>query len=602
MSIIVSMWWHDEEELLTEEEPSKHKRDIGLIKRLFPFFKPYIGKILIAALLLLLSTLLTLVGPLLVKHAIDYTLPAKNLHGLLVIALCYLLIQIVVVFVRYFQQLQIAIIGERAITDLKNKIFDHIIRLPVAFFDKNPTGKLITRVEGDAETLKNLFSSTAVVLVQNFALLVGMSVIMLIASARLYLLIAVMLPIFLYAFWWFGRNVRPVYIDLRRKIAQINGFVMECIRSLGVIQVFVQEDNFVKKINKMGKEKFDLEMHSMSYWYRVWFLVELGEIIGILLVLGIGGTWALKGTMTIGTIFLFISYITRLFEPLRGLSEQINLIERAFASSERIFGILGMKTELSDKETYQLETINKEIQFRDVNFAYEENEWVLKDINFTIKKGEKIALVGETGGGKTSIISLLLKFYEPQSGRILIDNNEINSINRYSLRSRISHVPQDVVLFPGTVLDNLRLFSNEVPPERVFESSKRARIHDLISSLPAGYHTNLIEQGINLSFGERQLISFARALVFDPQLVILDEATSSVDPQSERLIQEGMKELLKDRTAIIIAHRLTTTRLADRIIVIHKGRIVEQGTHSELISRKGFYYSLYRLQYLERAK
>ncbi len=602
MCIISAMWWHDEEEFITEEEPGKHKRDISLIKKLFPFFKPYIGRIAVAALLLLLSTLLTLVGPLLVKHAIDYTLPARNLHGLLVIALCYFLIQIVVVLVRYFQQFQIAIIGERAITDLKKKIFDHIIRLPVAFFDKNPTGRLITRVEGDAETLKNLFSSTAVVLVQNLAFLVGMSVIMLIASARLFLLIALMLPVFLYAFWWFGKNVRPVYINLRRKVAQINGFLMECIRSLDVIQVFVQEDNFLKKINKMGKEKFGLEMHSMSYWYRVWFLVELGEIIGILLVLGIGGTWALKGTMSIGTIFLFISYITRLFEPLRGLSEQINLIERAFASSERIFGILGMKTELSDKETYNLGTISKEIQFKDIHFAYEDNEWVLKDINFIIKKGEKIALVGETGGGKTSIISLLLKFYEPQTGMILIDNIKASNINRYSLRSQISLVPQDVVLFPGTVLDNLRLFNSEITPERVFESSKRARIHDLIRSLPEGYNTNLIEQGINLSFGERQLISFARALVFDPQLVILDEATSSVDPESERLIQEGMKELLKGRTAIIIAHRLTTTRLADRIIVIHNGRIVEQGTHRELISRKGYYYRLYRLQYLEQRK
>jgi len=596
------MWWHDEEEFVTEEEPSKHKKDISLIKRLFPFFRPYIGKIVIAASLLLFSTLLTLLGPLLIKHTIDYILPAKNLRSLLLIALCYLLIQIIVVLVRYFQQFQIAIIGERAIADLKNKVFNHIIRLPVEFFDKNPTGRLITRVEGDAETLKNLFSSTAVMLIQNFTLLLGMSIIMLITSAQLYLLIAVMLPIFLYAFWWFGKHVRPVYLNLRRKIAEINSLIMECIRSLGVIQVFVQEENFLNKLNRMGKEKFDLEMQSMNYWYRVWFLVELGEIIGIILVLGIGGIWALKGALSIGTIFLFISYITRLFEPLRGLSEQINLIERAFASSERIFGILGMNTELNEIERCELKTITREIRFNNVNFAYEDNDWVLKDIDFVIKNGEKVALVGETGGGKTSIISLLLKLYEPQKGKIFIDDIETNKINRHSLRSRISLVPQDVVLFPGSILDNLRLFNKDIEPGQVYESAKRARIHELISSLPSGYDTNLVEQGINLSFGERQLISFARALVFNPELVILDEATSSVDPESERLIQEGMKELLKGRTAVIIAHRLTTTRLADRVIVIHKGKVIEQGTHRELISGKGFYYNLYRLQYLEQKK
>lgn len=596
------MWWHDEEEFVTEEEPSKHKKDISLIKRLFPFFRPYIGKIVIAASLLLFSTLLTLLGPLLIKHTIDYILPAKNLRSLLLIALCYLLIQIIVVLVRYFQQFQIAIIGERAIADLKNKVFNHIIRLPVEFFDKNPTGRLITRVEGDAETLKNLFSSTAVMLIQNFTLLLGMSIIMLITSAQLYLLIAVMLPIFLYAFWWFGKHVRPVYLNLRRKIAEINSLIMECIRSLGVIQVFVQEENFLNKLNRMGKEKFDLEMKSMNYWYRVWFLVELGEIIGIILVLGIGGIWALKGALSIGTIFLFISYITRLFEPLRGLSEQINLIERAFASSERIFGILGMNTELNEIERCELKTITREIRFNNLNFAYEDNDWVLKDIDFVIKKGEKVALVGETGGGKTSIISLLLKLYEPQKGKIFIDDIETNKINRHSLRSRISLVPQDVVLFPGSILDNLRLFNKDIEPGQVYESAKRARIHELISSLPSGYDTNLVEQGINLSFGERQLISFARALVFNPELVILDEATSSVDPESERLIQEGMKELLKGRTAVIIAHRLTTTRLADRVIVIHKGKVIEQGTHRELISGKGFYYNLYRLQYLEQKK
>jgi ATP-binding cassette subfamily B protein len=392
--------------------------------------------------------------------------------------------------------------------------------------------------------------------------------------------------------------VRPVYIAVRKKIAEINSIVVEAVRGLAVIQVFGLEPRFEERVRNLGRERFRLEMKAQSYWYRIWMLVEMGEVIGIILVLGLGGAWALRGIVTIGSLFLFISYITRLFGPLRGLSDQINLIERAFASAERVFGILGMEPEKDARETDRLAGFQKELVFEGVNFSYQQDKWILNDIDFRIKKGERIALIGETGGGKTSIVSLLLKFYEPQEGRILIDGLDLTRIQRDTLRGKIGYVPQDVILFPGTVLENLRLFNREIPAERVHEAARRARIHDRIQALPKAYETDIIEQGVNLSFGERQLISFARALVFDPELVILDEATSSVDPESERLVQEGMKELLKDRTAIIIAHRLTTTRLADRIIVIHDGRLVEEGRHSDLIKRKGFYHRLYRLQYL----
>jgi len=322
-------------------------------------------------------------------------------------------------------------------------------------------------------------------------------------------------------------------------------------------------------------------------------------VIGILLVLGIGGLWALKGIVTVGTLFLFISYIARLFEPLRGLSDQINLIERAFASSERVFGILSMPSEEAPRGAKKIGSLTRGIRFEHVNFAYEKDDWVLTDLDFFIKKGEKIALVGETGGGKTSIISLLLKMYRPQSGRIMFDDADIADADSHSLRSRVSLVPQDVILFPGTVLDNLRLFRPDVDEDKVRACAQTANIHQRILSLPEGYKTNIIEQGINLSFGERQLISITRALVFDPDIVILDEATSAVDPQSERMVQAGMKELFKDRTAIIVAHRLTTTRLADRVLVIHNGRLVEEGGHEELVKRKGFYRNLYLLQYLQ---
>jgi ABC-type multidrug transport system fused ATPase/permease subunit len=593
------MWgFHDDDDQITEEEPSKGRRDYRLIRNLLPYFRPYWPRVIAAGFLLLLSTLLTIAGPLLIKRVIDYELPQKNLAGLVYLSIIYFLLQVVIILVRYYQQVSIQTVGERAIADLKNDVFRHMITLPVTYFDQHPVGRLITRVESDNENLKSLFSSTSVVIAQDFVLLLGMSLVMISINVRLYLLIFIILPAFLLGFWWFGRKVRPVYIEVRRKIAEINSIVVEAVRGLSVIQVFGLEPRFEERVRNLGQTRFRLEMKAQSYWYRIWMLVDMGEVIGIILVLGVGGAWALRGLVTIGALFLFISYITRLFGPLRGLSDQINLIERAFASAERVFGILRQEPEADARETDVLAGFERELAFRGVNFSYQEEKWILNDINFRIKKGERIALVGETGGGKTSIVSLLLKFYEPQKGDILVDGIPMVRIRRDSLRRKIGFVPQDVILFPGTVLDNLRLFNRGIPAERVHEAARRARIHDRIQALPKAYETDIIEQGVNLSFGERQLISFARALVFDPELVILDEATSSVDPESERLVQEGMKELLKDRTAIIIAHRLTTTRLADRIIVIHNGRLVEEGRHQDLIRRKGYYQRLYQLQYL----
>lgn len=597
MYIIGSMHWYWEDGYLVEQGDTR-KRNWRIIKKLLPYFRKYLRTIIIASLLLLFSTLLTLLGPILIRRAIDVEIPNKSMQGLIILAVIYIIIQIVVILVRYFQQIEIMSVGERAIADLKADIFRHLLKLPISYFDKHPIGTLISRVESDTEALKFLFSSTAVVLVSNLALLAGMSAVMFVVSRRLYLLILVMMPIFAYSFWWFEKHVRTVYINLRQKIAEINGFVVETVKSLNVVQMFRQENNFVSKINALGKGKYDYEMRALSYWYRIWFFVELGEIIGIVLVLGIGGIWALGGLITIGTLYLFISYITRLFVPLRGLSDQINVIERAFAAAERVFQILSTEQEFRPDEKHVLRKFEKFIEFKNLSFFYEDRNWVLRNLSFQIKKGERIALVGETGGGKTSIISLLLKYYSPQDGDIQIDGTSLAHIERHSLRSRIGFVPQDVILFPGSILDNLRLFDAMIPDERIHDATKRAKIHKRILNLPDGYRTNIIEQGINLSFGERQLISYTRALVFDPEILILDEATSSVDPESERLIQQGLKELLKGRTAIIIAHRLTTTRLADRVLVIHKGKLVEEGKHSDLLVEKGHYYKMYRLQYL----
>ncbi len=591
------------EDLFYLEEESKTK-GLGrkLLPRIMPYFRKYRAKIATAALLLLFSTVLSLFGPLLLKHAIDVDIAKGSVPGLIRTSVIYLVLQLVVFLIGYFQRIELSKVGEKAAADLKENLFQHILNLPMSFFDRNPVGRLITRVESDTEALKLLFTSTAVVIVQDFALLIGMSVVMILVNWKLYLVILALLPPFIYSFYWFQKRVRPIYVEIRRKVADINNFINETIWGLPVVQAFNQEKNFSDKMNVHNQEKYQKEYIGMKLWYRIWFMVEFGEVLGFVLVLGIGGIWALRGIITIGTLILFISYIMRLFMPLRGLSDQLNVIQRAFASGERMFGILDTRPEEEGKVIPQTTTFQKGIVFDAVNFAYEGREWVLKDINLKILKGEKVAMVGETGAGKTSIIGLLLRFYEPQLGKILLDEHDLHKLDKHTLRYYVGFVPQDVILFPGSILENLRLFDETITEDIVHNAAKRARIHDKILGFPDGYKTNLIQRGINLSQGERQLLSFARALVFNPQILILDEATSSVDPHTEHLIQEGLIELLKDRTAIIIAHRLATIQMVDRIIVLHKGLIVEQGTHNELLSKEGYYYRLYKLQYLASVK
>ncbi len=592
----------DDEFFYTEEETAKPKiKAKKIIQFLLPYFIKYRGRIILGGFLLLLATGLSIFGPLFLRYAIDVNIKNGNIIGLVRTALFYLLLSLFIFLISYCQRIQLAIIGERATADIKDNLFAHILNLPLSFFDKTPTGKLLTRIESDTEALKNLFTTTGAVLMTDFVMLLGMSIIMWLVNYRLCLLVLVLIPVFSYAFHWFQKRARPVYVDVRRKVAEINNFINEALIGLSVVQAFNQERHFTKRGDALNYEKYERELRGMRLWYRVWFLVDFGEVLSLTLVLGFGSFWALRGSLTIGTLFLFFSYIQRLFGPLRGLSDQLNIIQRALASGERIVEILSLKPEYLSEEgvsRYEPRCAPTAISFQDVSFGYDSSSLILKDINLLIRKGEKVALVGETGGGKTSLVSLLLRFYEPVSGTIAIDNYLSAKTPLRLWRNFFGFVPQDIILFPGSVLDNLRLFDYKISTERVERATQRLGIHERILNFPDGYQTNLIERGINLSVGERQLLSFARALIFDPPVLILDEATSSVDPQTESLLQAGLQELLKERTAIIIAHRLATIQMCDRIIVIHKGRIVEEGTHQELLEKKGFYYKLYKLQFV----
>jgi ATP-binding cassette subfamily B protein len=585
---------------IEEEESKTRGKGYKLLPRLWPFLRKYLGRTILAAGLLVASAVMGLIGPLLIKHAIDVNIKLGDTSGLMFVGLAYLLIQIANGFAGYFQQTLLAIVGENAIADLKHSLFGRIVRLPASFFDKNPVGRLISRVESDSSSLQEMFASTATTLARNLVMLLGMSVVMLVVNWRLFLTIAGLFPLTMLGFYLLQKKARPIYLQMRRTVAETNNFVSETMRSLPVVQAFSRQDHFASRMDELGQNLFDQRKRETWIWTAIWLIWDFGELTGVVLTLGVGGIWALKGQLTVGGLFLFYSYLTRFFVPIRAMSEQIHIMQRAFASAERMLGIFDTAPEPDGELELTAGNFRRSLKLENIELAYEGRGTVLTDINLEVRKGEKVALVGETGGGKTSIASLALKFYEPKAGRILLDETELRNIRNVALRRLIGFVPQDVILFPGTVLDNLRLFDTTVTEARVHDAARRARMHERILQFAQGYATNLIERGVNLSLGERQLLAFTRALVFDPEILILDEATSSVDPHTEHLIQEGLEELLRGRTAIIIAHRLATIRMVDRIVVVHQGHIVQEGTHERLLAEEGYYRRLYRLQYLSQ--
>jgi len=588
--------WYDEFALVEEETKAKG-RAIDYLRRLWPFFAPYRGKVAAAGFLLLVASGLSLSGPVLLKRAIDINIARGDMRGLALTSLLYLGVQVAIFFATYFQLIWLAQVGEKGTADIKHRLFAHILRLPMAFFDRQQSGKLVSRVESDTEALKMLFTRTSVVLIQSGLLIFGMSVVMVFTNWRLYLLVLLLLPPFAFAFYLFQKKVRPVYLSVRKTVGEINNLVVETLKGLGVIQAFGQQQIFARKMNDFNRKKYQGEIRSSILWYTVWFLVDFGEVVGIGLVLGLGGLWALQGNLTIGTLVLFVSYISRLFSPLRAISDQINTMQQAFAAAERALTVLYEPMEPAGEDKREL-VFQNGIYFERVSFAYDGEDFVLNDIDLQIKKGERIALVGETGGGKSSIVNLLIRFYLPQRGRIRFDQTDLKEIDYHRLRRLIGFVPQEVILFPGTVLDNLRMFDEEISLEQVVAAAKRLNIDERIRGFDKGYNTVISEEGANFSLGERQLLAFARALVRDPEILILDEATSAVDPQTESLIQDGLKELLRGRTAIIIAHRLATIQMVDRVVVIHRGRVAEAGKHEELLKNDYIYARLFRLQFV----
>ncbi len=487
-------------------------------------------------------------------------------------------------------------LGQRVMFDMRMEVIEHLLRLPVAYFDKNPVGRLVTRATNDIAAVSELYSSVLVFVAKDFLLIFGIFFVMSRMNRSLTLVILALVPFILITTYLFRLYARTAYRLVRRHLARVNAFVQETLNGIALIQVFNAQRNVLRQFRRINDDLFRAFLRQMYVFAVFRPVIEIFSAVAVALVVWHGGGQIIKGALTFGALVAFLSYIDMMFHPIRDLAEKYNIFQSALAGAERVFTLLQEPPE--PEGTQDLQEVRGEIVFEDVWFAYNPDEWVLKGVSFRIQPEETVALVGPTGAGKTSIMSLMLGFYRPQKGRILIDGVDIRNLRLSTLRRIIGVVFQDVFLLEGTVLDNLKLHQ-EIPEPQLERALKITRLQEVVQRLPQGLNTPVGEGGRLLSAGERQLLSFARALARDPKILLMDEATSSVDSYSEYLIEQALRAMLKGKTAVIIAHRLSTVRHADRILVVVGGRIVEEGTHEDLLKKGGVYSHLYRIQFGE---
>ncbi|MDF2841266.1 MAG: lipid transporter permease/ATP-binding protein [Clostridia bacterium] len=490
--------------------------------------------------------------------------------------------------------------GQKIIYNMRKELFSHLQKLSLSFFDKNPVGRLVTRITNDMENLNEMYTGVLVNLFKDVFLLVGIIVVMLNMNLRLALVSFTVIPLIVLAAAIFKRKAREAYRLVRVKLAKINATLSENISGMRIIQIFKKEDFKYNEFEAINQEHRTASMKELLVFAVFRPSMDLIYSLALALLIWYGGARVLSNALSFGILFAFVNYIDSFFKPIMDLTEKFNILQSAMSSSERIFILLDEEEGMENsKLPIHSNRAKGEIEFKNVWFAYSEENWVLRDVSFKINPGETAAFVGATGAGKTSIISLISRLYDIQKGEILIDGKNIKEIDKYELRKQIGTVLQDVFLFTGDIMSNIRLNSLEISEEKIKEVAQYVNANKFIENLPKGYHEEVKERGATLSSGQRQLLAFARALAFDPSILVLDEATSNIDTETEILIQDAIKKVIKNRTTIVIAHRLSTIQHADKIIVLHKGKIRELGNHQELLDKKGMYYDLYLLQYKE---
>ena len=581
-----------------EDEILGKAYDARLMARVLRYLRPYWKLLAVSFTFLMLQTGTQLLGPYITKIAIDRYIATQDLHGLDLMALAYLGVVVCGFIVLFVQTFTTSYTGQRAMHDLRMEIFSHLQKQDLAYFDRNAVGRLMTRTINDVETLNELFSAGVVGLMGDLSIVFGIAVMMVWLDWQLALVCLAAFPIILYISRFYRRRAREVYRESRMILGRLNAGLQENIAGVATVQAFGQEEKMYRRFQEVNLSYRDVLLRSIRYNALFFPVIEVFSAIAIGLLLWYGGRQILGNAVEAGVLVAFIQYIQRMFQPIRDLAEKYNVMQAAMASSERVFQLLDhSETIKNPAEPKRVEKFSGSVEFKDVWLSYNAGEPVLKGISFRVRPGEKIALVGATGGGKTSITSVLCRFYDVEGGAILVDGVDVREWDKQELRRQLGLVLQDVFLFSGDMATNITLGDRRISEAELREAARRAQIAPFIEKLPDGYHEEVQERGSTLSQGQRQLLSFARALAFDPKILILDEATSSVDTQTEMAIQQALDELLKNRTALIIAHRLSTIKHADRILVIHKGEIWEEGTHDELLAHGGLYARLYDLQY-----
>jgi ATP-binding cassette, subfamily B, multidrug efflux pump len=590
-----------------EEEVLGKAYDARLMRRLLKYLKPYRLQVSAAIVMTVFMSALGPLRPYLTKIAIDDYILKNNFSGLQVIVALLVGSVIIQAIVQYAQAVGTQWIGQKTIYDLRVELFAHIQRLSFRFLDKNPVGRLVTRLTSDIEVLNELFSSGIIMVFADIFVLVWIFVFMFATSWKLALVVCVVFPFLLLATAIFRKKARESYREVRVLVARMNAFLNEHVSGMITVQLFGRESHTYKQFDRINRDHADANIKSVFYYAVFYPSIELLSSVAFALIVWYGGSLVMGHelnageALTLGTLIAFIQYTEQFFRPVRDLAEKYNILQGAMASSERVFKLLDEEATVDiPVEKSEHQALQGEIEFRNVWFAYNDEDWVLKNISFTIKAGETVAFVGATGAGKTSITNLVTRFYNFQKGQVLLDGKDIREIDDFALRQNIAIVLQDVFLFSTDVETNITLGSEHITGAQARKAAEIVGAAPFIERLPEGYSSQVKERGAILSVGQKQLISFARALAHDPRILILDEATSSIDTESELLIQHAIEKLLEGRTSIVIAHRLSTIQKADKIIVLHKGEIREMGTHDELLKHNGIYRTLYELQYKEQ--
>ena len=607
-----------------EEEVLGKAYDAKLMRRLLRYLRPYKAQVAVALAAIISGSVLQLAQPYLMKLAIDRYIATRDFGGVDRIAIAYFFILIASFALEYVQTWMLQMTGQRIMYDMRLQIYEHLQRIDLQFYDRNPVGRLMTRVTTDVDVLNDMFTAGVVSIFGDVFTLVGIMIVLVTMDWRLALVTFAVLPLIVLVTQWFRRNVRESYRTVRAWVARINAFLQEHITGMSTVQLFRREARTFERFDDINRRHRDANIDSILYYAVFYPAIEIIGALAAALIIWFGGGWTLQNTLTIGSLVAFLLYSSRFFRPISDMSEKFNVLQAAMASSERIFKLLDTEVKITSgsvvgprtMDTGSRQVSTGHIAFDHVWFAYDASDpgsrttdpgtreptFVLRDISFEVRPGERVGVVGATGAGKSTLINLLLRFYDVTRGRILVDGVDVREMNLGDLRRLFGLVLQDVHLFSGTIAANIRLGDITITDQAVRRAAEAVHANRFIDRLPDGYQSAVAERGATLSVGQKQLLSFARALAFDPRILVLDEATSSIDTETELLIRDALSVLMAGRTTIAIAHRLSTIQDLDKILVLHKGHLREAGTHQELLAQRGIYYKLYELQYRDQEK